>query len=263
MNCKDCKKCGCNKTYQGDCLDILPKLKSESVDLVYLDPPFNSKKDYGEFDDRWKSSEEFIEFLRVRLIELKRVLKPTGSIYLHCDPTESHYIKVMMDKVFGRNNFKNEIVWCYKGAETSKNQLPKKHDILLFYTKSKNYTFNIQYENHSEAQLKRYNIVKKDGTRWANMKGKIRPLGPGKRINDVWPIDFLSNNSKERVGYPTQKPLKLLERIIKASSNKDDVVMDPFMGSGTTLVAAASLERKFIGIDINKNAIKIAKERLK
>jgi len=132
----------------------------------------------------------------------------------------SHYIKLMLDYIFECKNFRNEIVWWYSGAEVATKDFPKKHDIIFRYTKTNKFLFNIQRGQHTEAQLKRYNIIKEDGTRWANMKGKLRKLGDGVRFNDVWEIDFLSNNSHERLGYPTQKPKELLKRIISASSNE-------------------------------------------
>jgi DNA modification methylase len=201
--------------------------------------------------------------MAVRLVEMHRLLKPTGSIYLHVDPTASHYLKLVMDQIFGGGNFRNEIAWCYRGAETASSRFPAKHDVILYYVKTQAAGFNIQYEAHSEAQIKRYNVVDADGQRWANMKGKLRPLGPGKRCSDWWEIDMLTCNSGERLGYPTQKPLALLERIILASSNEGDVVLDPYMGSGTTIEAAAKHGRQWVGIDITHHAVATTMARLK
>jgi site-specific DNA-methyltransferase (adenine-specific) len=164
--------------------------------------------------------------------------------------------------VFGKSNFRNEIVWCYRGVAVANNYFPKKTDTIFLYTKSDKYTFNIIYDPHTDAQLKRYNIIKKDGSRWANMKGKIRKLGEGVRAMNWWYIPQLSNNAKERTGYPTQKPLALLYRIIKASSQAGDVVFDPFCGCATACVAAQQLQRHWIGIDIEKQAAGVLVERL-
>jgi len=254
----------------GDNLTLLSQLPNESIDLIYLDPPFNSnrnytivdetKKEVRAFGDIWKGgSATYLEFLKDRLIHLHRVLKATGSIYLHCDPTESHYIKVLMDSIFGRNNFRNEIVWCYERSHPAKYQFKRIHDIILFYTKSDHYTFIPPYVEGSYGMKKRPPFKRPDGTIW-------EPKHEGKLCPDWW-IDIPSfgtaMGSKERCNYPTQKPLALLERIIKASSNEGNLVLDPFMGSGTTLVAASRLNRNFIGMDSSASALAVAKERLK
>ena len=284
-----------------DNLEILRGINDRCIDLIYLDPPFNKKKVFSaplgssaegakfsdifreeDIKDEWVKSIEFenpalhsylmgvktfsniynycyLVYMAVRLLECHRILRDTGSIYLHCDPTMSHYLKIVMDCIFAENNFRNEVVWCYKEQETATRYFPKKHDIILFYSKVNDYTFNVQWLPHSEAQLKRYNIIK-DGERYANMKGKMRKLGQGSKVRDYWHIDIAQ--ATERTGYPTQKPLALLERIISASSNEGDVVLDPFCGCATTCVAAERLDRQWIGVDVSIKAFEIVKKRL-
>lgn len=291
-----------NTLYTHDNLFVLHGMNSEIADLIYLDPPFNSKRMYSapigskaagaSFKDMWtwqdineayleglmsnkykglarflrtiefsadKGMMAYITYMTQRIIELHRILKPTGSIYLHCDPTASHYLKQILDFIFGRKNFRNEIVWCYKENDTATKYFPKKHDVIFFYTKTHNYTFNIQRGDFTEAQLKRYNHII-DGERFANMKGKMRKLEGGAKIRDWWEMPIAQ--SSEREGYPTQKPLALLRRIIEASSNVGDLILDPFCGCATTCVAAQQLGRKWIGIDIEKQAVKLLIKRL-
>ena len=251
-----------NTLYHADNLNILKEIPTTSIDLVATDPPFNTGRDWGVFNDKWdKGLDGYLEFMKPRLIEMKRVLKTTGSIYLHCDPTASHYLKVIMDDIFGIKCFRNEIIWCYKGNDTAVKHYPKKHDILLFYTKGSEYTFNVQYEKHSKAQLQRYNILI-DNQKWGNIKGKMRKLGKGARCRDWWEMPKIGPTAKERLYYPTQKPIALYERIIKASSNESDIVLDPFAGSGTTLDAAQSLNRQWIGIDNKQEAIETITKRM-
>ncbi len=289
--------------FTGDNLQIMRGINSESVDLIYLDPPFNSNANYAapigsqaagaEFKDTWTlkdvditwldlietkhpalnrvihaamvdSDKAYLIYMAVRLLEMERVLRKTGSIYLHCDPTMSHYLKLVMDAIFGRKNFRNECVWCYKENETATKWFPPKHDAILFYTKNRDseYTFNIVRSGITESQKKRYNIIDENGDRWANMKGKMRKLNPkGAKVRDWWEIPIAQ--SPEKTGYPTQKPLKLLERIIKASSNEADVVFDPFCGCATTCVAADRLQRNWIGIDISPKAAELVVRRIK
>lgn len=290
-----------NKIYCGDNLEKMQELYNnygEFVDLIYLDPPFLSGKNYEliwkDEDDKlvksgivafrdttstfttpeekaYKERDDagiykYLDWMIYRLELMKKILKPTGSIYLHCDWHASHYLKIEMDKIFGYNNFRNEIVWSYEGGGRSKeNNFARKHDILLFYSKTKEWIFNMSdvLLPHTEAQLSRYNI-EKNGKRYANMKGKIRELGEGKIPSDTWvDIPPLSCNEKERLGYPTQKPEALLERIIKASSNKGDLVLDPFCGCGTSVAVAKRLGRKFIVIDISPYACMVIAKRIK
>ena len=193
----------------------------------------------------------YIEFLRVRLVEMRRLMKPTASIYLHCDPTSSHYIKVAMDGIFGRKNFRNEIIWGYRAQGVSLSDWPRKHDNIFVYKTGKG------TPTHNPLQAKAIYHKPFFGTQKDEQGNDYRMA----YVRDVWDeieLNRLRSGSKERCHYPTQKPVKLLERIIKASSNVGDIVFDPFCGSGTTFVAAANLGRLFAGIDIADNAALIA-----
>ena len=284
-----------------DNLAILQGINSNSIDLIYLDPPFNKKKVFtapigssaegAEFSDifREKDVKEewlktikedhdeiygfltgiknygnkynfcYLAYMAIRLIECHRVLKETGSLYLHCDSTMSHYLKILLDCIFGEENFKNEIVWHYYNGATSSNMFfGRKHDIILFYTKNKNVCFS---------QIIREPHNKNSG--WVKYKQKNKsnkiygvPNPEGKRVHDVWRIPSINNMAKERIGYPTQKPLALLERIIKASSREGDIVLDPFCGCATTCVASEKLGRQWVGIDISIKAYDLVKLRL-
>ena len=358
--------------YFGDNLDILrSEIESESVDLVYLDPPFNSKRDYNllfktlkgqaadaqitAFDDTWRwgpqAEKEFDELLHQsntdvaemiqslrrflketdmlayltmmanRLLELHRVLKPTGSLYLHCDPTASHYLKVVLDTVFGAENFQNEIIWKRTSAHANVSQkYGAIHDVIYFYTKSSKFVWNQSYlpyddeyletffdqidekgrryarrdltasmQRASSGQLYTWKGVTPPSSRcWAMTKEKMDELDsqgrihwpkkesgmprlklypedlPGTPMQDIWEdIKPLHNLAAERLGYPTQKPVFLLERIIQASSNPGDVVLDPFCGCGTAVHAAQKLGRNWIGIDITHLAISLIEKRMK
>ncbi|MBI2832340.1 MAG: site-specific DNA-methyltransferase [Chloroflexi bacterium] len=375
-----------NVLYYGDNLEILRKyIPDSSVDLIYLDPPFNSKKDYNvlfkenggveseaqiqAFSDTWhwtKNARDtyhdivangplkvgmligalheaignndvmaYLVMMTARLIELHRVLKPTGSLYLHCDPTASHYLKIVLDQVFGPANFRNEIVWKRTHAHSGGKRYGAVHDVLFFYSKTSQYTWKTQYVSYSQRYIddffrfsdpdgRRYRatILTGSGTRkgssgkpwrgidptasgrhWA-IPGYARPLLGRKALTDVqaalerldtigrilWPakpggipsfkqylddltgvelqdtwtdIPPISAQAKERLGYETQKPLELLERIINTSSNKGDIVLDPFCGCGTAVVAAEKLKRKWLGIDITHLAIALMRNRLK
>ena len=212
-----------------------------------------------------KSMKIYLTAMAVRLFEMKRILKPTGSIYLHCDPTASHYLKMVMDSLFGKSNFRNEVVWYYKGNSISVKKYPAKHDILLYYA-GNNATFTPILIPYAASTHRRYNHVDEDGRRYkisALRDGKQEKvyMGAGKKADDVWDIPLI-RKKKERTGWPTQKPLALLERISKASSNEGDVVLDPFCGCATACVAAEKLQRKWIGIDISPSAEVITKIRL-
>lgn len=257
-----------------DNLPALKNLQVESVDLIYLDPPFFSGRQYnviwgdkGEkrsFEDRWSGGSEktgmeiYLEWMEERIRAMYRVLKPTGSFYLHCDHHASHYLKILCDKVFGYPNFRNEIVWHYTGGGRGTNYFPRKHDTILFYSKTSEYTFladevRVPYDATSG--------YAKNGITAASGK-KYMPNPNGKVIDDVWDMPIINPMSSERVGYPTQKPLALLERVIKASSNPGDIVLDPFCGGGTTLVASESLGRQYIGIDESAAAVNVTYSRL-
>ena len=358
-----------NKLYFGDNLGILKEhVATESVDLIYLDPPFNSSATYnvlfkeksGEesaaqitaFEDTWQWGLEseavykeivtsgprkladlmqallaflgrndmmaYLVMMAVRLVELHRVLKQTGSIYLHCDPTASHYLKLVLDSVFGVFNYRNEIIWQRTNAHNAAGQYGRIHDILFFYTKTGDYTWKEVTTTFGAAQLKRYRqdpdgrlytgqdmtasrpdsnsgkfewrgtmppasrgwgyeveqlekwwaegriLTKKDGTpRMDGLKVYLDEKG-GKPLQSVWTdIPRIANTSPERLGYPTQKPEALLERVIKASSNEDDVVLDPFCGCGTAVAVAERLRRRWIGIDVTYLAINLVQRRLR
>ncbi len=357
-----------NKLYTGDCLHIVHGLDSESIDLIYLDPPFNSKRIFSapvgslaagnSFEDMWtwddvdkeyleqliddypfmvnliqtldvihsKSMKSYVTYMAQRIIELERVLKKTGSFYLHCDSTAAHYLKIVCDRVFGKNNFRNEITWKRFSAHSdSKYNYGRITDSILFYTKSDKFFFNPERVDHSDEYLskewrklpsgrlyktenlldppqkmKEYNF---HGTiaRWRMTPEKLEGLwsapqtevpqshgrikinkngNPLKRariifydelleknkgvpVQDLWnDISYLAGGSKESTGYPTQKPLKLLKRIIQSSSKEGDIVLDPFCGCATTCVAAQQLDRSWVGIDISKTSSKIVMQRL-
>jgi DNA modification methylase len=359
-----------NTLYYGDNFDILKRyVKDETVDLVYLDPPFNSSATYNvlfaeqngtraaaqikAFEDTWTWDQEaareyeetveaggrvadalrafwtflgpsnmlaYLAMMAPRLVELRRVLKPTGSIYLHCDPTASHYLKMLMDAIFGPQNFASEIVWQRTLSKSlMTRQLPSNHDVLLAYRKTDQATWNLEAtflpydeENLGEKTLTKYSHIDPDGRRYqldnlinpnpdrpnltyeflgitrvwrwtrermqaAYEAGLVIQPRPGavpryKRyldeqrglpLGDVWTdIPPINSQAKERLGYPTQKPLALLERIIQASSNEGNVVLDPFCGCGTAVIAAEKLKRHWLGIDITHLAITLIKNRL-
>ncbi len=290
-----------NRTlFHGDNLLFLRAMNSGTVDLIATDPPFNKGRDFhatpdslatgAKFQDRWKWEEDvheewldqiiddqpaawavvdwsrmtygddmgaFLCFMAVRLLEMHRVLKSTGSIYLHCDSTASHYLKSLMDAIFGKKNFRNEVIWCYKsGGASPKRYFSKKHDTIFWYSKTESYSYNPQTEKSYNRNLKPYSFsgVKEyqDERGWYTLVG----------MKDYWYIDMIGRTSSERTGYPTQKPLTLYERIVEASSNVNDVVLDPFCGCATTIVAAENLNRQWVGIDIWDNAGKVVLERL-
>ncbi len=302
-----------NKLYFGDNLDILRQhVQDESVDLIYLDPPFNSNATYnvlfqeksGErsaaqitaFEDTWhwgmeseyayqevvkKGSKKladlsqamrtflgqndmmaYLVMIAQRMVELHRVLKPTGSIYLHCDSTASHYLKLLMDAVFEAKNFRNEIVWCYRGGGTSRKDFGNRHDVILRYSKTNHYLF---YPDPVRIPYQAEGIGRKDDAMWGKHRGTDKVYKPhplGKVPEDWWPMNILNANDPERLGYPTQKPESLLERIIKASSDEGDLVLDPFCGCGTTIAVAERLKRRWVGIDITHLAISLMRHRL-
>jgi len=294
-----------NKLILGDNLEIMRKMESETVDIIYLDPPFFSNRNYevlwgdeGEirsFQDRWAGGiEHYIAWLKERVTEMHRILKPTGSIFLHCDWHADAYIKVhILDKIFGYNNMVSSIYWkrrtnTIKAITKSFTYLT---DTIFHYSKTSKYTFNILYTDYPEEYYKRFKYQDKKGFyRWQVMatysderyeqlksEGKLRHSENAKfpefkqyleelkglPIDNIWTdIDMINSQSKERIGYPTQKPEKLLERIIKASSNENDLVLDPFIGGGTTIAVAEKLNRNWIGIDQSVQAVKVTEFRL-
>lgn len=305
-----------NHLFYGDNLVILrERIPAESVDLVYLDPPFNSNRSYNvlfksetgseaaaqiqAFDDTWHWSQQaeqqfeelvggaaparvadaimamrhllgtndvlaYLVMMAPRLVELHRTLRPTGSLYLHCDPTASHYLKVLLDAIFGAENFRNEVIWWYRKWSKSTHQFLRNHDVLLFYSKSSDNKFNILRVPLAESTLRRFGGKRQDFADEAKTRkittdeeseGGFRP--------DVWQINLLAAAAKERLGYPTQKPLALLKLVIEASSSPGDVVLDPFAGCGTTIDAAQHLGRHWTGIDITYLAIDLIRKRLR
>jgi DNA modification methylase len=265
--------------YRDDNLARLPKFADESIDLIYLDPPFFSNRTYEviwgdeseirSFKDRWKGGiEHYIGWMEPRLRELHRVLKPTGSIYLHCDPHASHYLKVSMDKIFGADNFRNEIIWHYynKMHDRRKKLFPRATDTLLFYVKDAraDFTFH-QLKEKREKPIKQLLRQKVNG-RMVNKKdaaGHVQYRISTHRIMDnVWRIPALQPAASEKLGYPTQKPEALLKRLVEASTDRGDVVLDPFCGCGTAVAVAHQLSRRWIGIDISPTALDIIDQRL-
>lgn len=247
----------------GDCLDVMQGMDSETVDLIYIDPPYYSQADYkgdaGAFSDKWESLHQYLDWMVVRLYEMKRLLKPTGSIYLHCDWHASHYLKVEMDKIFSYDNFVNEIVWCYKSGGASKKSFSKKHDNILFYSKTKNGFFFNSIKEKSYMGFN-YSTGNKNVTLYDDDdgRGKYTMVNP----KDWWEIGMLATSSKERIGYPTQKPEALLERIIRSSCPDGGTVADFFCGSGTTAAVARRMGRKWITCDNSQDAINLATKRI-
>ena len=340
--------------WTGDNLDILRGLNSESVDLIYLDPPFNSNRNYAApvgsraagaaFKDTWtlsdldtawmgliadeqpamykvietaglthgKGMQSYLCMMAVRLLEMRRVLKDTGFIYLHCDPTASHYLKLLMDSIFGSAQFQNEITWQRTTAHNDSVRYGKNSDAILFYSANDRWTWNIQYQAHDDVYRARFRRQDSDGRAWSDYDLSAKGLSGGgyeyeyKGVSSLWrvplttmrqldsdgklhfttrggirlkryldeikgrplqsvwtDINAINSQAKERIGYPTQKPLALLERIISASSNPGDVVLDPFCGCATACVAAERLGREWVGIDISSKAVELVNMRLR
>jgi len=264
-----------------DNLKALDDLKKQDikVDLIYLDPPFFSNRHYEvvwgdeaevrSFKDRWAGGiHVYIEWMRERIVKMYDVLKDTSSFYLHCDWHASHYLKVMLDEVFGHRNFKNDIIWCYTAPTNTRKNFPKKHDNILKYTKSDKWIFNYKDISipYSEETIARTHRGAGDTGLYLDKdpetKHKQRLKPKGKIPEDWWIIPRLQGNARERLGFPTQKPEALLERIIKTSSNKNSLVLDPFCGCGTAMAVAHKLNRKWIGIDISPTAISLIEKRL-
>jgi DNA modification methylase len=319
---------GTQVIYCGDNLDQLRKLPDGCVDLIYIDPPFNSNRNYevfwGEtrekrsFEDRHESTNAYIDFMRPRCVQLARVLKKTGSFYYHCDWHASHYVRVMLDQVFGENGFQSEIIWKRTTAKSlAFRGFPNNHDTIFYYTGGPDFTWNRPYlpydlDNLDEKTAKKYCYKDADGRRytlgdltnpnpdrpnltyeflghkkvWRWTKDRMQAAWKaglvvqpspgavprvkrylaereGRPIDTVW-IDIppINSQAQERLGYPTQKPVALLERIVGASSNPGDVVLDAFCGCGTALVAAEKLDRQWVGIDISPTACRVMAKRL-
>ena len=213
-----------------------------------------------------KGMKSYLIMMTVRLLEMKRILKDTGSIYLHCDTTASHYLKMTMDVVFGKDNFRNEIVWCYKRmASKNQNHFSKCHDILLCYGRTSRSVFNPDSVRlpYSESSKQRAGYKKTSLGGGAPESGVCELNIKGRFPEDWWDIPIIRPNAKERVGYPTQKPLKLLNKIIKASSNEGDIVLDPFCGCATSCVASERLDRQWVGIDLSIKAAELVQVRIR
>ena len=253
---------------------MLDRIEENSVDLIYIDPPFYSQRYYetiwGEdaerfaFEDRWQGGiHTYINCLTARCRKMHEKLKPTGSMYVHLDWHIGHYMKVELDKIFGYHNFQNEVIWYYKGAGVSKQRYGRRHDNIFFYTKGKEWTFNADaarspYAETTVERFRHYIGNVRDGRDFG-----LQKLNPkGKHPDDVWAIPIVAPSAKARIGYPTQKPLPLLRRIVGVSSNAGDLVLDAFCGCGTTMEAAQELGRKWIGIDISQAAIRVVQQRL-
>jgi DNA modification methylase len=281
-----------NKLFCKDNLELLKELPSNSIDLIYGDILYGTGKDWKDYKDINSNETEVNTFYYERIKEMKRVLKETGSIYLQMDTNINHYIKLMLNKIFGNKNFRNEIIWKRgnsSGFKTQYNGFIKNHDIILFYSKSDKYLFNkLKYDEYNGFynRWKKYSLdnetityinFPKSDKKWLNSliekfkkENNREPLNNdilyrfnSTYIEDIWTdISDIAYGSKEKIDYATQKPEKLLERIILASSNKNNIVLDCFLGSGTTIVVSEKLNRKWIGIDINQKSIEITNERL-
>lgn len=303
-----------NKIFWGDNLQVMSHMLKDyrgKIDLIYIDPPFDSKADYKkkvdikgvgkaksgsssfeekQYGDIW-TNDEYLQFMYERLIIMRELLSDTGSIYIHCDYRKAHHLRSIVEEIFGTQNFQNEIIWCYRGMAVSTNHYVRRHDSILFATKTGNYPFNWEQiaEPLEESTIKKYKHIDKDGRRFRlhgrNITGspiqnstdcdiswlekapelcRIDYLDEkvGSKPRDWVIMDYLNVMSDEKLNYPTQKPEQLLERIIKASSNPGDIVFDCFMGSGTTQAVAMKLGRSFIGADINLGAIQTTTKRL-
>lgn len=308
-----------NRLYYGDNLEVLRRhIRAETVDLVYLDPPFKSGKDYNiifgngatkaaaqiqAFEDTWHWGMEaedafhdvvdgklapetatalislrkmlgesdmmaYLCMMAPRVVELHRVLKPTGGLYLHCDPTASHYLKVLLDSIFGNGCFRNEVIWRYRRWPAPSKQFQKMHDVLLFYSKASDgsHIFNelFGYEQLAPSTIKTYGTKRQvaDFSSGHRKPSTVEEESRGPILSDVWEVSIVAPSGKERLGYPTQKPEALLERVIKASSNQGDLVLDPFCGCGTAIAVAEKLGRKWVGIDITHLAINLIRHRM-
>jgi DNA methylase N-4/N-6 domain protein len=269
-----------NDVILGDCLHILKKIDNNSIDLIYLDPPFFTGKNFTGtakdikkqyfFKDTWANLTEYEQFIYDRLLLCKDKLKKTGSIFIHCDRNSTHILRSILDRIFGQNNFQSEIIWYYKRWSNSKKGLLNQHQTILFYSKSFEFKWNRRFNSYSlttnldQILQKRKKNSLGTSVYATDQHGNVIYNGQKKGVplGDVWEIPFLNPKAKERTGYPTQKPIILLEKIIDLVTDEHDVVLDPFCGSGTTLVAASILKRNFIGIDISEDAVDLTRLRL-
>ncbi len=304
-----------NRTiFEGDNLDVMRGINDACIDLIYLDPPFNSNRNYAapigskaagaafkdtwhltDLDEAWHNQiaetdlplyktidasqhshgnrmKSYLIMMAVRLIEMKRILKSTGSIYLHCDPTASHYLKILMDTIFGNENFRNEIAWTYTGPSNVRRYYPRKHDTILFYSMSDDNEFNrdavrVPYSAETLARRGRVEGNRSIISPSVEIPGRRdssqveNRFGTGKVPEDWWDDIAILTNQRERTGYPTQKPINLLKRVIQGSSKEGDIVLDPFCGCATTCIAAEQLGRQWIGIDLSPMARQLVEHR--
>jgi len=266
--------------YTNDCLTQLKAAQAQSVDLVYMDPPFFSQNTQKaktrdntqefSFSDTWTDIAAYKACMRPRIEECKRVLKETGSIFLHCDSSASHHLRLLIDEVFGPENFQSEIIWTYRRWSNAKRSLLNAHQNIYFYSKSDIFKFNVLYSDYSPTT--NIDQILQERERDANGKAAYKRdeegqivLGKEKKgvpLSNVWDIPYLNPKAIERTGYPTQKPILLLEKILEIATEPGDIVLDPMCGSGTMLVAAKLLQRHWIGIDIAPDAIELANARL-
>ena len=246
-----------------DNLELMAEMQDNTVDLIYCDILYGTGKDFGDYQDLKPKREIIEEHYIPRIKEMHRILKPTGSIYLQMDSKIDHWIRCIMDDVFGYGNFRNNIIWQYNRWTATSKDFQKLHDCILRYTKTKSFTFNIEYKDYTDGSKKR---KENKLHRFKNGEKYLVTETKGVAQNDVWvDIPFLppSCNERKKVGYKTQKPKALIERIIKASSNKGDLVADFYAGSFTTAEVCKDLNRNFIGCDISEKAVAIGLERTK
>ena len=244
-----------------DNLKLMKQIDDESIDLIYCDILYNTGRKFDDFDDNLGTTQEAIEWYEPRIIEMHRILKNTGQMYLHMDFRLVYYIKVLLDKVFGEDNFLNEIIWAYRTGGVSKKYFQRKHDNILRYSKTNKYTHNPLFERSYLESQKTVDVNSPSSKKW-DLKRDDVGVYRNVHMRDVWDINIIYNQDKQAVGYQTQKPTALLERIIKASSNEGDIVADFFCGSGTTGVVAKELGRNYILCDINPRAVEISENRL-
>lgn len=268
------------RLHLGDSLERLREMEAGIVDLAYLDPPFGtgrvhrlSPRDRSpafEFEDVWESPAAYSEFLLERLVEVRRVLAETGSVFFHCGRDAGHVARGLLDQVFGHERFRSEIVWNYRRWSSGSGALLPAHQTIHYYTKSDDFVFNTIWGEYSPAtnvdqllQRRRRDAFAKSVYE-RDEDGRPVPAGTkrGVPLSDVWDLPHLNPKARERTGYPTQKPLVLLERIVALASRPGDLVLDPFCGSGTALVAAVSLGRRAVGIDVSERAVELARSRL-
>lgn len=253
-----------------DNLKLLSEMQDNTVDLIYCDILYGTGRNFGEYQDLKPKRDVIESHYLPRLIEMKRVLKQNGSIYLQMDTRINHWMRILMDKVFGYDNFQNEIVWCYNTGGKQKNKYAMKHDVILFYTKSKNYTYNyIGLPRDTGIRSFGGKIgIDENGRKYQDKKHKEKYyryyLDEPKNAEDWFAdINNLHSQANERNGYPTQKPKELIKRFVLASSNEEDLVADFYGGSFTTAEVCKDLNRKFIGCDISEKAVAIGLERIK